>query len=139
MSNLQRVKAIQAVNDDVIIQVGDQIKIWGHVDTVTGFYFTFNEGLMKWETIIMTRGRGGDPLERSLDVIEIDANKPWKSPWETESPSSIEGEELLAFLKGLLRDFINCRTGECIRKLDDFILRLQSPSPLLPVKEEEKE
>jgi hypothetical protein len=56
---------------------------------------------------------------------------------ETESLPSIEGEELLAFLKGLLRDFINCRTGECIRKLDDFILRLQSPSPLLPVKEEE--
>jgi hypothetical protein len=57
---------------------------------------------------------------------------------EAESPSSIEGEELLPFLKQLLRDFINCRTGECIRKLDDLILRLESPSPLLPVKEEEK-
>jgi len=140
MSNLQWVKAIQAVNDDVIIQVGDQIKIWGHVHTVTGFYFTFNEGLMKWETIIMTKGRGGDPLERSLDVIEIDVNKPWKSPWETESPSSIEGEE--KWNREQVKEIVNSFPIVVLDQgwfkkhfnvwFDEKYPPRRSPSPLLP-------
>lgn len=58
-------------NDEVWpIVVGTPIRLYGKETTVTGFEFHFNESLEKWETIILTTGRG-DPLERSLDVIEI--------------------------------------------------------------------
>lgn len=52
------------------ITIGSRIKIYGEETWVTGFYASFNEGMQKWETIILTTGRG-DPFERSLDVIEV--------------------------------------------------------------------
>lgn len=53
------------------IIIGSKIKLYGKETTVTGFYGAYNEGLEKWETIILTEGRG-DPFERSVDQIEID-------------------------------------------------------------------
>lgn len=60
----------QATEDRPDIEVGTHIKLYGKETTVKGFYYSYNEGLGKYETIILTEGRG-DPLERSMDVIEI--------------------------------------------------------------------
>lgn len=70
---MQFIKALKLKTLDELdsnICVGDTIKIYGQETKVLGFYAAFNEGLMKWETIILTEGRG-DPFERSLDVIEV--------------------------------------------------------------------
>ncbi len=53
-----------------IIKAGSKIKLYGEEKTVLGFYGCYNEGLERWETIILTDKRG-DPFERSIDVIEI--------------------------------------------------------------------
>lgn len=56
--------------DYQFIKVGDKIKLYGEETIVKGFYFSYNEGTEKWETIILTTQRG-DPLERSLSDIEV--------------------------------------------------------------------
>lgn len=103
------------------IKVGDTIKIYGEETKVLGFHGAYNEGLEKWETIILTTGRG-DPFERSIDVIEIDIDATESSP---PTPQSGEGKSLeeehrnvLAILeKHLGADFY--KTGHLHNKLSD--------------------
>lgn len=84
------VPALSGEGKQINIQVGDKIKIYGKVVEVEGFYGSYNAGLEKWETIILTTKRG-DPFERSIDVIEVDAECPFKSPYSQPSPA-VEGE-----------------------------------------------
>lgn len=88
------ISALLLKHSDIDIQVGDRIRIYNKETTVEGFFGSYNEGLERWETIIMTTKRG-DPFERSLDVIEVDENKEYRSPYaESKPPPVIEiGEQ----------------------------------------------
>lgn len=58
------------IKDELNIKPGQKIKLYGEETIVEGFYPSYNDALERWETIILTEGRG-DPFERSLDVIEV--------------------------------------------------------------------
>lgn len=58
------------------LNIGDQIKLYGARTIITGFHASYNEGLEKWETIILTTGRG-DPFERTLGDIEVYHEGEW--------------------------------------------------------------
>lgn len=78
MEENKYVKALE-VTDDCHIKTGHKIKLYGKETTVMGFYASYNEGLEKWETIILTEGRG-DPFERSLADIEVLEDQPDEAP-----------------------------------------------------------
>lgn len=84
---LRWVKATSKDAEEIFIQVGDAIRIYGKETIVEGFHGAYNEGLGKWETIIMTTKRG-DPFERSIDVIEVDADKPYRPTYTVEAPAA---------------------------------------------------
>jgi hypothetical protein len=50
--------------------VGSKVLIYGKESTVRGFYVAYNEGLRKYETIILLDGRG-DPFERTLESGDL--------------------------------------------------------------------
>jgi len=53
------------------IKVGDTIKMYGAEVVVTGFYMAYNNAISKWEPIILTKGRGGDPIIRTMGNVEV--------------------------------------------------------------------
>jgi hypothetical protein len=63
------------VKEELNIKPGHTIKLYGKETVVEGFYPAYNDALERWETIILTEGRG-DPFERSLDVIEVLHDQP---------------------------------------------------------------
>jgi len=81
MSNMNTpnwVPAKSKAAEEISIQAGDKIRIYGKETTVEGFYGAYNEGLERWETILSTKS--GHPFERSIDVIEVDAEKEYRNP-----------------------------------------------------------
>lgn len=69
------IKALD-VKDDMPIQAGHKIKLYGKETIVKGFHVSYNDALGKWETIMLTEGRG-DPFERSLDALEVLPDQPF--------------------------------------------------------------
>jgi hypothetical protein len=67
------------IKEELNIKPGHKIKLYGKETTVEGFYPTYNDALERWETIMLTDGRG-DPFERSLDVIEVLMEQPTEQP-----------------------------------------------------------
>lgn len=67
------------VYEDCDIKPGHTIKLYGEETIVKGFHVSYNDALGRWETIILTEGRG-DPFERTLADIEVLEDQPDESP-----------------------------------------------------------
>jgi hypothetical protein len=91
MSDKKYIKALD-IKEMEHIEPGHTIKIYGNETTVTGFYAAYNEGLEKFETIILTEG-GGWPFERSLDVIEVLPDQPWNMPLQKNGAVWVRASE----------------------------------------------
>jgi hypothetical protein len=78
--------------------VGSKVLLYGQETEITGFHVSYNEGLEKYETIILTIGRG-DPFERTLagGNLKLIQSKP--IDWDTATlkytaPAQVNTEEL---------------------------------------------
>lgn len=79
------------VYEDCNIKPGHIIKLYGKETIVKGFHASYNDALGRWETIILTEGRG-DPFERSLADIEVLEDQPDESPAEQPVVKQINRE-----------------------------------------------
>jgi hypothetical protein len=85
------IKAIE-IKEMYHIEPGHKIKLYGEETIVVGFYAAYNEGLEKFETIILTEG-GGWPFERSLNVIEVLPDQPWNMPLQKNGAVWVRASE----------------------------------------------
>lgn len=127
---LRWVKASDPEAIDINIQVGDRIRIYGTETTVEGFYGSYNEGLERWETIILTTKRG-DPFERSIEHIEVNADIEFVSPFRSAPAYPVEEKaEDLGRVKEELR--------LCIRERNKYLHQVDTlteskPSPVIEI------
>ena len=109
--------------------------------TKDGHYFIKWDGLNSASYIVVHAIDKKVWLERNAQWLE-----------EIESPSSIEGEEKKAYLEWLDEQIKKCEYGklhfdwhshntslQCFKEAREKFLSVESPSPALPIKEEEKE
>ncbi len=96
---------------DILIAVGNKIKIYGQETTVKGFYLDYNDGFEdiegkgRWEVIILTEGRG-DPFERSLENIEVTADQDYIAPHQQDIISLVEPGKTKPFITANVKQII---------------------------------
>lgn len=120
---------VDQFSDNDTIRPGDKIKIYGKETTVTGFYGTYNDGLEKWETIILTEGRG-DPFERSIDVIEVQKQyPPVKSPTTADASVLVEALEKIY---QLIPEGADYDPGQFVKEIEAIVVKALSQYNALP-------